>query len=214
MKIKWDTEWLADDTRHAFGLTANGKRLVQETQLLRALNLTFFDRGNRRLQLGFSVWRAFGTTRLSEEFMLAHFHALPGKATLTIRCGLSSETPTDYVCQDCVLEAVEFPEVKGTAVATRYSILIPAVSGIATTVTDECLSGTFAIPSGVSTVTVTGLALAATPQQVIANVRKPANGYQMFAVVVDGTQSASGFTAHLSGLTNSASYRLDFLLKL
>lgn len=56
------------------------------------------------------------------------------------------------------------------------------------------------------------LGLSATPRRVFPFVQKPAGGLNLFASIVDGTLSATGFTFNLSGLTDSANYKLDYIL--
>ena len=72
--------------------------------------------------------------------------------------------------------------------------------------------GTFAIGNGVDAGSVTGLGLSFTPTSVQLTVRKPSGGLTMFASSVDGTLDTDGFDFDLSGLTDSANYKLDYLL--
>ena len=74
------------------------------------------------------------------------------------------------------------------------------------------LRGTQAIASGVSTVTVSGLALASVPAQVLVSVRKPTDGLSFFASVRSDTITTAGFTADLSGITDAGTYALDWLV--
>ncbi len=72
--------------------------------------------------------------------------------------------------------------------------------------------GTQAIASSADSVTVSGLALASAPGQVLVTVRKPAGGLNLFATVRDGSITAGGFTADLSGATDAGTYKLDYLV--
>jgi len=72
--------------------------------------------------------------------------------------------------------------------------------------------GTQAIASGVDSVTLTGLGLPSTPAQVLVSVRKATGGLNLFAVVRDSTVTAGGFTVDLSGVTDAATYKLDYLV--
>jgi hypothetical protein len=74
------------------------------------------------------------------------------------------------------------------------------------------ICGTQAIASGADAVTVTGLALATAPSQVLATVRKPSGGLNLFATVRGNSISAAGFTADLSAATDASTYALDFLV--
>jgi hypothetical protein len=73
------------------------------------------------------------------------------------------------------------------------------------------IRGTQAIASAADTVTVTGLGLASTPSQVLVTVRKVTGGANLFATVRSDSITANGFTADLSGVTDSATYQLDYL---
>jgi len=72
--------------------------------------------------------------------------------------------------------------------------------------------GTQAIASGVDAVTVTGLALAVAPGQVLVTMRKPTGGLNLFATVRDDSVTTGGFTVDLSAATDAATYKLDYLV--
>lgn len=72
--------------------------------------------------------------------------------------------------------------------------------------------GLYAIPAGVDSGTVTGLALPLTPRRVYPSVRKPAGGFTMFANSVSGTLTTDGFQFNLSGQTDSTGYFLEYLI--
>jgi len=74
--------------------------------------------------------------------------------------------------------------------------------------------GTQAIAAGADSVTVTGLALPSVPAQVLATFRKLTGGLNMFATVRDDSITTDGFTADLSGVTDAATYKLDYLVVL
>jgi hypothetical protein len=71
--------------------------------------------------------------------------------------------------------------------------------------------GTQAIASGADSVTVSGLALPAAPGQVLVTVRKLTGGMNLFATVRSDSITTGGFTADLSGITDAATYQLDYL---
>ena len=73
------------------------------------------------------------------------------------------------------------------------------------------LRGTQAIASGVDSVTVSGLALAAVPGQVLVTVRKLTGGLNLFATVRGDSITTGGFTVDLSAATDAATYKLDYL---
>lgn len=79
-------------------------------------------------------------------------------------------------------------------------------------VTVHQAAGTQAIGTGADSVTVTDLGLAWAPTQTLVTVRKAAGGLNLFATVRDGSMTADGFIADLSGVTDAATYKLDYLL--
>ena len=74
------------------------------------------------------------------------------------------------------------------------------------------LRGTQAIAAAADSITITGLGLAAAPAQVLVTVRKQTGGLNLFATVRSDSITAAGFTADLSAATDSANYKLDFLV--
>ncbi len=74
------------------------------------------------------------------------------------------------------------------------------------------LRGTQAIASGADSVTVTGLGLVSAPAQVLVTMRKVTGGLNLFATVRADSITTNGFTADLSGVTDAATYHLDWLV--
>jgi len=74
------------------------------------------------------------------------------------------------------------------------------------------IRGSQAIASGASTVTVSGLGLAAAPAQVLVTMRKATGGLNFFASVRGDSVTTDGFTADLSGVTDAGTYELDWLV--
>ena len=72
--------------------------------------------------------------------------------------------------------------------------------------------GTFAISNSVNSGTVTGLGVPFMPTKTIAVVRKQTGALNIFATVVDTTITQDGFGFVLSSLTDSANYKLDFIM--
>lgn len=218
MIFKWDTVYLSDAAlTRAYAITVNGRQLVQEAQFLRAESASVFGRKNRRLVIAFSVKRNFATIKLAEQWMLGHHAELTHRATLTITTGLDSETQEDIVCQDAVLESVDFPSYRGITVEARYQFIVPSITGTGPTPThdDNLITGSYDIPNGASSVTVDDLTLIGAPQRVFCTVRKPsADAYTIIASPVDGSFATTGFTAVLSAETDSADYILDYALVL
>ena len=74
------------------------------------------------------------------------------------------------------------------------------------------VTGSFSIPNGVNTATITGLGLTFTPTRAICTVRIPVNGLILAAAVVSGTITTDGFAFLLNGLTDSVNYVLDYII--
>jgi hypothetical protein len=72
--------------------------------------------------------------------------------------------------------------------------------------------GEYALGDGADSGSVTGLNLAAVPRHVFLNVRKPAGGQTMFASIVSGSITTAGFSFTLSGVTDAATYKLDYYM--
>ena len=74
------------------------------------------------------------------------------------------------------------------------------------------IRGTQAMAAGAGSVTVSGLALGSVPAQVLVTMRKVTGGLNLFATVRGDSITTDGFTADLSGVTDAASYELDWLV--
>jgi len=69
-------------------------------------------------------------------------------------------------------------------------------------------AGIVALGNGVSSGTVTGLALPGTPFSYQLNIKSPVNGLTLESNVVSGTETSDGFSYVLSGTTDSTLYVL------
>jgi hypothetical protein len=74
--------------------------------------------------------------------------------------------------------------------------------------------GTQAIAAGADSVTMAGLALPSVPAQVLVTMRKATGGLNLFATVRSDSITTGGFIADLSGITDAATYQLDYLVVL
>lgn len=77
--------------------------------------------------------------------------------------------------------------------------------------------GTYALQSGIESGTVSGLNIDSEDvhvkvRRIFPRVRKPAGGLNLFASIVTGTLNGNGFQFDLSGQTDSADYKLDYLI--
>lgn len=71
--------------------------------------------------------------------------------------------------------------------------------------------GTVALGNGVDSGTVSGLGLPYVPIAGVATVIAPAGGLMIFATI-EGNPTADGFAFLLSGATDSANYKLSYIL--
>lgn len=94
--------------------------------------------------------------------------------------------------------------------ATAGGVAVGGSGGGGSFVQKVC--GTQAIAAGADSVTVSGLALASVPGQVLVTVRKATGGLNLFATVRGDSVTTDGFTADLSGVTDAATYHLDWLV--
>lgn len=129
MRVNWQGVWLTDSPHDAFDVRVNGRRVVQEEHLIRALRKSFFARGGRSTMLAFSASRQFDTVRECEEFALSHEQSLAGSGTLTVRIGIGGEDPYDVFLHGAVLDSVDV-DYEGCRAMAGYSFRAPQVSGI------------------------------------------------------------------------------------
>lgn len=213
MSIWLSDEFALDGFQH--GLAVSGRQIVQEADFLRSAKAAFYARGNRSMQLSFSVLRAFTTVAAAELFLLGHYTVLEdGPGTLTCRCGGGSEPQTDVLIPGAVLESVSHPRYIGSSVLVTYTFRFAPVSVITPPADDLELmtrSGTLNIPAGVSTKTFTGLAFPSMPSRIIGAVSTPAGGDQIHGDVDYTSISTDGFTLNLSGETPDGDYRYDYI---
>lgn len=74
------------------------------------------------------------------------------------------------------------------------------------------ISGVFNIDNGTDHGTLTGLALGASPRLVQLTVTQPVGGLLLAANLVKDTLTTDGFTFYLSGVTDSANYKLNYTI--
>lgn len=123
MKVVFGTVSLTpSDVETTAGLTVNGQQINDVVQFFRALAETFFDRGNRSVQIGFSVKRIFDTPRIAGRFCFEHFTLLPTKESLYITVG--DDVDNEVVRFDgAVIESVPVSLPMGVSVQVNYTFL-------------------------------------------------------------------------------------------
>lgn len=126
------------------------------------------------------------------------------------RIQLRRDTAANWTAADPTLAEAEIGYETDTAKwkigdgATAWTVLGYAYTPPAT-------SGTYSINNGVDSGSVTGLGLAYVPSQCLLTVRIPVGGLLLFPVCI-GAPTADGFDFSLSGVTDSANYKLDYTL--
>lgn len=121
------------------------------------------------------------------------------------QCHTAHTTGADF-------DATKFGELVAFAKYIPYDgtgTALAAASGIPSGIRR---TGTLALANGVDSGSVTGLALSFTPTVVLAWVTRPAGGLNLTAAPVAGTFTADGFNFELTGLTDSTSYVLNYVL--
>jgi hypothetical protein len=115
------SERLVTSTR---GLAINGKVLVQEGDLLRAIAAAFFARGNLSHNITFKVTRRFTTLAAAFSFAATYRSLLPTEGPLVMVCGLRSETQIICNADDAVLEDCNYTvdDTPGVSITHSYSI--------------------------------------------------------------------------------------------
>jgi len=130
MKITFSDVVLADGVNtHVSGLRFDGRRQVQEAQLLRASAAKLFNRGNKSLSISFSVSASWATLREAELAALALWDELPEEGSAVITCGNDGDTDT-LTFGDAVLESLGAVQV---GVRIVYNFIIRAAKVTTTT---------------------------------------------------------------------------------
>lgn len=110
------------------GISFNGAFLVDEAQFFRAAAMSFFARGNRSTNIGFSVSRSFASESDALIFASLSQNTIPGQADLFVS---DEEGTTVVALEDAVLEAVSVGPLIGTSVEVAYQfrggIFVPSV---------------------------------------------------------------------------------------
>lgn len=102
------------------GTRLNGKQLVDEATLFRALQTSYFSRGNKGTTFEFDAWWYFNSRGLAESFIMSHWGTLSYSDLLTVTCGENEASQIVYQIPAAVLESVSLADWNGTAVKMHY----------------------------------------------------------------------------------------------
>lgn len=99
-----------------------------------------------------------------------------------------------------------------SALAAQIAALQSQIISISSSI-KKFYAGSFSITNGVNAGTVSGLGISDfVPTKTICTVRAQSGSLTMYASVIDTTITQDGFQFTLSSLTDSANYKLDFIL--
>lgn len=124
MKLVFAGTTIFDDSAliYASGLSINGVASVQRDELLRAANARFHDRGNKYLDIRFSVTRKHATLREAQEHALTHPLLAAGKGSAVLTLGATGDTST-ATGADSILTCSATPS--GVQTVCSYSLQVP-----------------------------------------------------------------------------------------
>jgi hypothetical protein len=216
MKVQFGSIWLAPGLIEcASDFTVNGQQVNDAVEFYRAAAVAFFPRGLRFDQISFSVTRKFDTSKEAESFVLSHFGDLATQGSLYLYCGYDDDQT--IVRYDGAVIDQPVRTFKGTSVIVQYTFRggIPITDSPPPSYAepnDAMIKRNLeAIPLGNDAYTVTFSAAFTSTPVIVANLQCPAGGDRIFADVIDGTVSATGFQVQLSGPTPSSGYKLSWI---
>ena len=197
------------------GLSMAGRQVVDEVAFFRAVTTTFFARGGRRADFGFSVTRIFDSAAEAEVFALTHYDDLPDSGVLRCTCDAGGADLATVLLDGAVLASTEVVEARGAAVVVRYAFQGSAWETDFTPVPDPDPTMTrranVAIADGAdSVVVVFSAALAGVPFVTCTVLMPTAGGDVVTATPIEDTITAAGFTAALSGPVSGTGYKLSY----
>ncbi len=202
-----------------FGITLNGRQVVDDAEFFRAAAAAVFARENLGTTFVFSVTRLFTTEKQAERFVLLHAGAVPRSGLVTAVCGEAGDQETLYL-EDAAIENVGLGEVKGTSVAVQYTIRgglwtsdVPdEIPGETEEAEDFIVMrrGKVAIANGaVLKAIVFSSPLSASPV-VSFNISRPTGGAVIAGTLREDTVTVNGFTVDLDAATPNGDYVLHY----
>jgi len=185
----------------------NGHQLAQTAEILRSSSAKIFGRGNRHLEILWSVNRLHSSLAEAQQFLLVHPTQLSRQGTLVIVLADGSSLSLT----DCVVTSVS-QELAGLRSTHSYQAVAATLTTGYTPDDNIMYSGTVSLSMNSDTVTVSGLALPAAPRRVWVTVNKPsASAANLFATVRSDSVTQDGFVVNLSASPDSDSYTLNYL---
>lgn len=206
--IKLDDIWLYQGPPQVLSdLRVNGRQLVQVTNLLRSSTAKVMGRGNRSVEITWTVNRLHESLSAAQQFMLAHPSQLPADATLLIYLADDSTITLTH----CVVTNLG-QELTSIRTTSKYSATAAAITLGSLAESTTMYSGTISLATLQTTVTVTGLSLPVAPKRVWLTVQKPDSAASnLFATVRADSITPDGFVADLSAAPENDQFKLNYL---
>lgn len=214
MRIKFANIWISGGGLEGpSGLSVNGDQVIDDAQFFRALATTHYARGNDSTSISFSVEREHASTKAAEVYVLMHRKNLPKEGDCVFYCG----APGDE--QEVALIGAVLSTTGGSYLGRSTRLTYTIQGGLPQTDSipegeeidpEVTRRGTVSIGNGANTVSVTFSTMAGVPY-VVPTVYCPSGGDSIWATVVDGTVTNSGFDAILSGPTPNGDYKLGYI---
>lgn len=196
------------------GLSVNGEQQIEEADFFRAAAAVFYGRGNEKSEISFSVARDHGSVKLADLYALTRRKNLPREGDLVITCGFPGDEQVIFF-PNAVLGPSNIRLIGQTSI-TAYVFM----AGLPDTDTipdegevdpDVTRRSTVAIANAATSGSVAFLNAMSGAPTVTCSVVCPSGGDAIFATIVDGSVTATGFNYVLSGPTPSADYKLAYI---
>lgn len=102
------------------GMALNGQQVVDEIDLFRAIETTFYGREGKSSDLRFRVTALFATLREAQEFYFTHHSDIVANDDLTISTGETGDT-SDVVLTAAAAASVSMISMLGLSVIVEYN---------------------------------------------------------------------------------------------
>lgn len=214
MRIKFANLFLSNGGLEGpSGLSVNGEQVIDDAGFFRALATVYYARGNDSTSVSFTVTREHASEKAAEVYVLTHRKNVPKEGDLVFYCGFPGDEQ-QVALLGAVLAGTSAVYLGRTSRLT-YTLQgglpetdsIPEGEEIDDDVTRR---GKVSIGNGAATVSVTFSTMTGAPY-VTCNVYCPSGGDAIFATVVDGSITSSGFDVILSGPTPNGDYKLGYV---
>lgn len=123
MRVLLDNAVLAGGGHESpYGLTTREIRLVQSADLVRGTHAVRWSRGNRRVEIGFTVTRLHDSLKAATVYVLEHAASLPEQGTLAMLYDDRTSAAGRWY-RNAVLAEVQCVRHVGLTTVWRYTLL-------------------------------------------------------------------------------------------